>query len=113
MFTPDISSSIRPHDSHTLGQEALDRISPSSSGESRDGSEHSALRSPPSDTTASDYRPGEMITSFTSDESRNMLQKLLEIFSENILAKMLRVAVEALENNVSRWLKFSLYAFSD
>ena len=102
MFTPDISSSIQPHDSHTIGQEALDKITPASSGESRDGSEHSALRTPPSDTTASDYWPGEMIASPTSDESRNMLHKLREIFSENVLAKMLRVAVEALENNVSR-----------
>jgi hypothetical protein len=31
-----------------------------------------------------------------------MLQKLLDIFSENVIAKMLRVAGEALENNVGR-----------
>ena len=59
---------------------------------------------PSSDTTASDYQPGEAIASlFALDEPHNMmLQKLQEIFSENVLAKMLRVAVEALENNVSR-----------
>lgn len=102
MSTPGISSSIQPHVSLTLAQEALDKITPSSSGESREGSEESVLRNSPSDTTASDYRPGELLASFTSDESRNMLQKLLEIFSENVIAKMLRVAGEALENNVGR-----------
>lgn len=34
------------------------------------------------------------------DESSNA-QALLELFSENVLAKVLRVAIEGLENNVT------------
>ncbi|KFY84352.1 hypothetical protein V500_09367 [Pseudogymnoascus sp. VKM F-4518 (FW-2643)] len=98
MFTSDIAPLIQPHDYPVLNQEALDKASPMSSGESKDGSERSALRTPPSDTTVSDYRPGEMVTSQSPNESYNM-EKLLEIFSESIIAKTLRVAIEALENN--------------
>ena len=85
MYLSDIQSSIDP-------QGAAGKITSSSSGEPSDGSQGNApLRtptSPPSDTTAPDYRLGDM------------LQKVLEIFSENVLAKILRVAVEALERNV-------------
>lgn len=84
-----------------LNPEALDKASPMSSGESKNGSESGALiTTPPSDTTVSDYRPAETVASQSSNESYNILQKLLEIFSENVLAKILRVAAEALENNV-------------
>ena len=111
MSTSGISSSMQSHNSHTLDQEAVDKATPSSSGESRDGSEHGVLKSPPSDTTASDYRPGDLIASYTSDEAHIMLQKLQEIFSENVIAKMLRVAIEGLEHNVSRPPKMLLYPF--
>ena len=40
------------------------------------------------------------LESVPADEWRKMQQILLELFSENIIAKVLRVAVEALENNV-------------
>lgn len=99
MSTSDIPTSIQPHDSLVLNQEALDMASPISSGESKDESDHSALKTPPSDTSVSDYQSGEMVTSQSPNESYNM-EKLLEIFSENILAKTLRVAIEALGNNV-------------
>lgn len=89
-------------------QEALDKASPMSSGESKDGSERSALRTPPSDTTVSDYQPGEMVTSQSPNEPYNM-EKLLEIFSESIIAKTLRVAIEALENNVQIQPKYNLF----
>lgn len=106
MFTSDIATLIQPDDSLVLNQEALDKASPMSSGESKDGSERSELRTP-SDTTVSDYRPGEMVTSQSPNESYNM-EKLLEIFSESIIAKTLRVAIEALENNVHIQPKYNL-----
>ncbi|KFY53005.1 hypothetical protein V496_07997 [Pseudogymnoascus sp. VKM F-4515 (FW-2607)] len=98
MFTSDISTSTQPHDSTVLVQETLDKASPMSSEESKDGSERSALRTPPSDTSVSDYQPGEMVKLRSPDESYNM-EKLLEMFSETIIAKTLRVAIEALEKN--------------
>ncbi|OBT76948.1 hypothetical protein VF21_04149 [Pseudogymnoascus sp. 05NY08] len=98
MHTSDIPTSLQPDDSLVLNQEALDKASPMSSGESKDGSEHSALKTPPSDTSVSDYRSGETVISQPPNESYNM-ENLLEIFSENILAKTLRVAIEALKNN--------------
>jgi hypothetical protein len=113
MSTSDASPSMRPHHPLAFDQEVLDKTTSSSSRESRDGSEQAALRSPPSDTTASDYRSGEIVGAFASDESRHMLQSLFEIFSENVLAKMLRVAGEALESNVSRQPNLGLCAFSD
>lgn len=99
MSTSDISTLTSPHDPIVLVQETLDKASPMSSEESKDGSERSALRTPSSDTSVSDYRPGEMVKSRSPDESYNM-EKLLEMFSESIIAKTVRVAIEALENNV-------------
>lgn len=107
MFTSDIATLIQPHDSLVLNQKTLDKASSMSSGESKDGSERSALRTPPSDTTVSDYRPEEMVRSQSANESYNM-EKLLEIFSESIIAKTLRVAIEALENNVHIQPKYNL-----
>jgi hypothetical protein len=101
MSTLGISSSMQIHDALTLEQEALGKITPSSSGEAGQGSDHSELRNSPNGTTTSDHQLGVRLASFTSDESHSMLQKLLEIFSENVTAKMLRVAREGLENNVS------------
>ncbi|OBT42716.1 hypothetical protein VE00_07261 [Pseudogymnoascus sp. WSF 3629] len=98
MSPSDIPTSLQLDDSLVLNQEVLDKASPMSSGESKDGSEHSALKTPPSDTSVSDYQSGETVTSQTPNESYNM-EKLLEIFSENILAKTLRVAIESLKNN--------------
>lgn len=98
MSTPDIPTLIQPHGSIFLDHEELNNASPMSSEESKDGSEHGALRTPPSDTTLQD-QPGEMVASESSNESYNM-EKLLGIFSENILAKTLRIAMEALDNNV-------------
>jgi hypothetical protein len=100
MSPSDIPTSLQLDDSLVLNQEALDKAaSPMSSGESKDGSEDSALKTAPSDTSVSDYQSGETVTSQTPNESYNM-EKLLEIFSENILAKTLRVAIESLKNNV-------------
>ncbi|KFY50450.1 hypothetical protein V495_00250 [Pseudogymnoascus sp. VKM F-4514 (FW-929)] len=95
----DIPPLLQPHDSLEVNQEAFGKGSPMSSLESKDGSERDMLRTPPSDTTVSDYQPGEAATLQSSGQSYHMLQKLLEIFSENVIAKTLRVAAEALENN--------------
>lgn len=99
MSPSNIPTSLQLDDSLVLNQEALNKASPMSSGESKYGSEHSELKTPPSDTSVSDYQSGETVTSQTPNESYNM-EKLLEIFSENILAKTLRVAIESLKNNV-------------
>jgi hypothetical protein len=100
MPSTDIPPLLQPHDSLEVNQEAFGKGSPMSSLESKDGSERDMLRTPPSDTTVSDYQPGEAATLQSSGQSYHMLQKLLEIFSENVIAKTLRVAAEALENNV-------------
>ena len=57
---------------------------------------------PQSEMTTSDYANGVFISSrLITAEPRNMPPELLEIYSENVLAKLLRVAEEALEDNVS------------
>lgn len=106
MSTPDIPILIQQHDSLFLNQEELNNASPMSSEESKDGS-----RTPPSDTTLPD-QPEEIVGSQPSSESYNM-EKLLEIFSENILAKTLRIATEALKNNVHIQQKRNLYRVSN
>jgi hypothetical protein len=75
---------------------------PSTSEDSRASSEDRMSKSPGTDTTAPDSLPTDMmpLESVPADEWRKMQQILLELFSENIIAKVLRVAVEALENNV-------------
>lgn len=100
MSTSDDSFLTTPHDSHIPDLDAPDKFTPSPSEESRDVSEHGTTITPPSDTTASDYQAGEITAPFSSAESAYMREKLHEIFSENILAKILRVAVEALKDNV-------------
>lgn len=112
MSTSDSPTLIQPHDPLVINQEAYDKASPMSSGESKDGSERNALRTPPSDTTVSDYQPVEMVESQTSNGSYNM-EKLLKLFSEDILAKTLRVAIEALENNVHIQPQCNLCLFSN
>lgn len=53
--------------------------------------------------TPSDCSYGDFISSrLVAAQACSMLPELLEIYSENVLAKLLRVAQEALENNVSR-----------
>ncbi|KAJ5690492.1 hypothetical protein N7462_004884 [Penicillium macrosclerotiorum] len=72
----------------------------SASEESRAGSEDDQCDSFQSDTTVPDVPSTGMISSsIPPDEWHRMQQTLLELFSENISAKMLRVAVEALGNN--------------
>lgn len=110
MFTSDISTLTQQHDSIVLIHETLDKTSPMSSEESKDGSERSALRTPPSDTSVSDYQPGKMVKLRSPDESYNM-EKLLEMFSETIIAKTLRVAIEALKNNVQYTSNQKQYIF--
>lgn len=57
---------------------------------------------PQSETTLSDCSSGGAISpGLITEKSRNMSPELLEVYSENVLAKMLRVAEEALEKNVS------------
>lgn len=75
---------------------------PSTSEDSRAGSEDGRYKSPRSDITVPDTQSTDVmpLASVPADEWRKMQQTLLELFSENILAKMLRVAMEALENNV-------------
>lgn len=53
----------------------------------------------PSDCSYEDFTSSRLVAA----TPRNMSSKLLEIYSENVLAKLLRVAKEALENNVSRY----------
>lgn len=55
-------------------------------------SDSKSERSQQSGTTSSDC--------LSTAEPRTMSAELLEIYSENVLAKLLRVAEEALENNV-------------
>lgn len=58
--------------------------------------------SPQSEKTPSDCSiEGYISTRLITAEPRNMSPELLEIFSQNVLAKLLRVAEEALEDNVS------------
>jgi hypothetical protein len=58
--------------------------------------------SPQSEETPSDSsNEGYISTRLVTAEPRNMSPELLEIFSQNVLAKLLRVAEEALEDNVS------------
>lgn len=75
---------------------------------SRAGSEEGGCKSPQSDITVPDSQSSDMmpLASVPADEWRKMQRTLLELFSENILAKMLRVAVEALENNV--WMLMTM-----
>lgn len=51
----------------------------------------------PSDCSYGGFASINLITA----KPRNMSLELLEIYSENVVAKLLRVAQEALENNVS------------
>ncbi|KAJ5610555.1 hypothetical protein N7510_007274 [Penicillium lagena] len=80
----------------------ISNATPSTSEDSRAGSEDERNKSPRSDITVPDSQFTDMmaLASGSTDEWRKMQQTMLELFSENILAKMLRVAVEALENNV-------------
>lgn len=58
--------------------------------------------SPQSETTPSDSSYGRFnSTRLITAEPHNMSPELLEIYSENVLAKLLRVAEEALQDNVS------------
>jgi hypothetical protein len=58
--------------------------------------------SPQSETTPSDCSSrGSISNRLITEEPSNMSLELLEIYSENVLAKLLRVAKEALEKNVS------------
>src|SRR5690348_2092742 len=93
MLTAGVPSSIRLEP--CLVDEVVTNKATQPSGESRDGPEHGVLRTTPRDTprdtTTSNYQTGEATAPF-SGEYHRMLQKLLEIFSENVLAKILRVA---------------------
>ncbi len=100
MSASDVSSLATSHDFRPVDKELSGNTSPTSSGNSRD-EEDNLFNGPQSDTTVSDNLFEEGIPQITFDEVKHMREKLQEIFEENILAKMMRVATEGLENNVS------------